>query len=54
MSCQIKFHVVDQFLCQNNPLGLVMKGCFAFLNHAYESDTFLKTLILKAIIFPIQ
>lgn len=31
MSCQIKFHVVDQFLCQNNPLGLVMTGCFAFL-----------------------
>lgn len=29
MFCQIKFHVVDQFLCQNNPLDLVMTGlCF--------------------------
>lgn len=30
MFCQIKFHVVDQFLCQNNPLDLVMTGLWFF------------------------
>lgn len=55
MSCQIKFHVVDRFLCQNNPLDFMMIGCFCFfLNRVYESDVFLKTLILKAIFFLIR
>lgn len=44
MFCQIKFHVVDQFLCQNNPLDLVMTGLRWFLSPCLcVSDPFLKT-----------
>lgn len=53
MFCQIKFHVVDQFLCQNNPLDLVVTGFCWFLPPCL-CDTFLKSLILKAIIFLTQ
>ena len=34
--CQIAFHVVGQFLCQKNPVDLMMTGlCCFFFNHAW-------------------
>lgn len=41
MFCQIKFHVVDQFLCQNNPLDLVMTGLCFFKNHAHVLEWYI-------------
>lgn len=49
--------MVGQFLCQKNPVDLMMTGLccliFCFLTMP-RYDTFLKTFILKAIVFLIQ
>lgn len=43
--CQIKFHVVDQFRCQNNPLDDDRLTKLGFFLTMPVWDTFLKTII---------
>lgn len=41
MFCQIKFYVVDPFLCQNNPLDLWWQAYVGFFNHVYVWERYI-------------